>query len=275
MDRRTVLAGVGIAVAGLAGCAGETDRDGGTGTVTLTGRSTESTPAETGPQRLATGESTTFADGTSLTTVDPTVQESIVAYSREFLTIQREDGIQFVVGGVEGNADFEPSSFMLERNGRIRSPPQTQQYVRGVTRECNATCIAIPVDVGVAESAAIAYRSDGEVRAVWELDSATVTAFSDVPDLRLRDATVTDGTGDVGVEFSVDNVGERNGVFLALVAPAWLADAGEPVGFPVPRNETVTETVVPGGVQQLDPDEAELSVEPTADTRYFEIESKS
>jgi hypothetical protein len=217
------------------------------------------------------GESTTVADGTSLTLADPTVQRSIVAYGSEFLSIGREDGVQFVVVGVEGDADVDPSSFVLERDGRVRSPPRTQQYVRRVTRECGGTCIGVPVEADAAESAALAYRPDGGVRAAWELDDATVAAFSNVPDLRLRDAVVTDENGDVGVEFSVDNVGERDGVFLALVAPAWLADAGEPVGFTVPRGDSVTETVVPSAIQRLDPDEAGFSAEPTADTRYFEV----
>lgn len=273
MDRRTVLARAGIVVAGLSGCAGDPDRGGATSTTTE--RPIEPDPTEPGPQRLATGESVTVADGTSLTIADPMVQQSIVAYHSQFLSIEREDGVQFVVVDVDGDADFEPSSFVLERNGDIESPPRTQQYVRHVVRECEGTCIGIPVDAEAAKSAAIAYRPDDERRAVWELDDATVATFPTVPALRLQDAAVTEHDGDVAVEFSVDNVGERDGVFLGLVAPAWVTDVEEPVGFTVPRGDTVTETVVPSEVQRLDPDEAVLSVEPTADTRYFEIGSRS
>jgi hypothetical protein len=64
-----------------------------------------------------------------------------------------------------------------------------------------------------AASAAVAYRPDDTVRATWALDGPTVAAFSTVPDVRLRDATLTDANGDVGITFSVDNVGERDGVF--------------------------------------------------------------
>lgn len=273
MNRRTVLAGVGIAVTGLSGCADETNQDGDNDT--LEDRTTESTPTETGPQRLAMGESTTFDDRTSLTVADPTVRESIVAEHSQFLAIEREDGLQFVVVDVDGDADFEPSSFVLERDGDIESPPQTQQYVHSVARECDGTCVAIPVDAEAAESAAIVFRLDRESRAVWELNDATVSAISKLPALRLHDAVVTDENGDVGVEFSVENVGDRDGVFLALIAPAWVADVEEPVGFPVSRDETVTETVVPSEIQELEPDEAGFSEEPTEDTRRFEIESKS
>jgi mannose-6-phosphate isomerase-like protein (cupin superfamily) len=291
MKRRTVLTSACIAIAGVTGCASEAGRDGGndtrtdgaaTVTPTLDGTETtrpdetaEPTSTDRDSERLEMSESTTGAGGTSLTVANPTVQSSIIAYNSQFLSIGREEGIQFVVVSVKGDTDVNPSSFVLLRNGSVQSPPQTQQYVRSITRECEGTCIGIPVEAEAAESAAIAYRSEGEVRAVWELDEATIAAFSTVPDVRLQDATITDENGDVGVEFSVDNVGKRDGAFLGLVAPAWLADAGEPVGFTVPRGDTATETVVPSEIQRLDPDDAEISGEPTADTRYFEIESSS
>jgi hypothetical protein len=271
MDRRTVLASAGIVVAGLSGCAGDPDRDDES---TPTERQLESDPTEPEPQRPATGDPVTVADGTSLMVADSTVQQSIVAYHSQFLSIEREDGLQFVVVDVVGDADFEPSSFVLKRNGDVESPPRTQQYVRRVVGACDGTCIGIPVDAEAATSAAIAYRPDDELRAVWELDDATVAALPTVPALRLRDAAVTEQNGEVGVEFSVDNVGERDGVFLGLVAPAWVADVAEPFGFTVPRGDTVTETLVPNEIQRLDPDEAGFSTEPTDDTRYFEIGSK-
>lgn len=273
MNRRTVLAGVGIAVVGLAGCADGTMRD--PGEETLTDGTAGSTPTDSGPERLAVGDSATITGETSLALRNPTVQASIVAHHSLFLTLQREDGVQFVVVEVDGNPNVDPSSFVLERNGTIQSPPQPQQYVRSIVRECERTCIAIPIDAEAAASAAIAYRPADEVRAVWGLDETTVTTFSDTPALRLQDAAVTDRKGNVGVEFSVDNVGDRDGVFLGLIAPAWMADVQEPVGFTVPRGDTVTETVVPREIQRLDPEEAVISTETTADTRRFEIGSKS
>lgn len=273
MNRRALLAGTGMAIATLAGCARETKGGGRTGT--LHDGTTEATRSATVPQRLALGESATLDDGTSLRVADPTVQASVIADHSEFLSIEREEGLQFVVVDVTGDAPFEPSSFLSKRNGDILPPPQTPHRIRGVTRACGGTCISVPVEAESVRSAGIAYRVDEEISAVWDLDDATVTALSHVPDLRLRGAVISDEGGDVGIEFTVDNVGKRDGVFLALVIPARVADVEEPVGFPVPPDETVVETVVPSEVQGLDPDEAAFTEQPTEDTRRFEIESRS
>lgn len=299
MKRRRVLATLGTAAFGsIAGCAGGTDRDGDEST--RTDEPTASTPTEPEPQgrdgeestptdettaspqptvkpkRRGMGESARVADGVFLTIADPSVQSSVVVYNSPVLSIQGA-GVQFVVVSVEGDTDFEPSSFVLERDGVIRSPPpqQTQQYIGGVARECGGRCLAIPVEAEAAESAGIAYRPDDQVLAVWGLDDATVAAFPNVPELRLQDATITEQNGDVAVELSVDNVGERDGVFLFIITPTGLSDAGEPFGFRVPRGQTVTETVVPSDIQSLDPDEARFSTEPTADTRYFRVGTES
>jgi hypothetical protein len=294
MNRRTVLAGAGIAIAGLAGCAGDPGRDTDDSTLTdetdgttgptptrtakqgaVTDRPPESTSTALETQRRPVGTTATLADGTSLTVANPTVQRSIVAYHSQFLSVERADGRQFVVVSVAGDTDVDPSSFVLARDGEIQSPPWTQQYVRSVTRECAGTCIGVPVEAEGAASAAIAYCPDDDVCAVWALDDTTVAAFPNVPALRVRDAAVTDEDGDVGIELSVDNVGDRDGVFLALVAPAWVADVEEPFGFPVPQDEVVTTTFVPNELEPLCPDEATFSRTPTEDTRRFEVGAES
>ncbi|ESS06866.1 MAG: hypothetical protein A07HB70_00835 [uncultured archaeon A07HB70] len=275
MKRRRVLATLGTAAFGsMAGCAGETDR--GSDESTLTDETTAPPPPTIEPKRRGTGESARVADGVFLTIADPSVRSSVVVYNSPVLSVQGA-GVQFVVVSVEGDTDFEPSSFVLERDGAIQSPPpqQTQQHVGGVARECDGRCLGIPVEAEAAESAGIAYRPDDQVLAVWGLDDSTVAAFPNVPDLRLQSAIITEQEGDVAVELSVENVGERDGVFLFIIAPAWVADAGEPFGFRVPRGETVTETVVPNDIQSLDPDEAGFSTEPTADSRYFRIGTES
>jgi hypothetical protein len=294
MNRRTVLAGAGVAIAGLAGCAGEPGRDTDDSTLTdrtdgttrptptrtakqgaVTDRPPESASTALETQRRPVGTTATLADGTSLTVANPTVQRSIVAYHSQFLSVERADGRQFVVVSVAGDTDVDPSSFVLARDGTTQSPPQTQQYVRSVTRECDGTCIGVPVETEGAASAAVAYRPGDDVRAAWALDDTTVAAFPNVPALRVRDAAVTDEDGDVGIELSVDNVGDREGVFLALVAPAWVADVEEPFGFPVPQDEVVTTTFVPNELEPLGPDEATFSRTPTADTRRFEVGPES
>lgn len=271
MRRRYLLVATGSAFIG-AGCIGKADQ------------SDESSPSpadasptstETGPRRLAIGESATFDDGTLLTVAAPTVQKSIIVDHTQFLSIERGDGLQFVVIEVDGDAEFTPASFALELDGDTEQPPQTQQEIRSVVRSCETTCIGVPVDVQAVESAAIAYRPPGSSRAVWEPGDETVTALSKVPDLQLRDAAFTDQDGDVGVEFTVKNVGERDGGFRALVAPAWMEDVEESFGFAVPTDETVTETVVPSELQRLEPDEVAFQEELHVDMRYFRVESKS
>jgi hypothetical protein len=283
VERRTVLTGIGAGVAALAGCAGEADREGGEETTAADATPARSDTAATagaattapGVRRLAPGTATTVAGGASLAVSDPTVQGSVVEYYSGFFGVGRADGVQFVVVEAVGDADVEPTSFVLVRDGRVERPPRTQQFVRGVVRDCDGPCVAVPVEAAPAASAAVAYRPDDEVRAAWALDDATVGALPAVPDLRLRDAAVVDADGDVGVRLSVENVGDRDGAFLALVAPAWVADGAEPVGFAVPRGETVTETVVPAEIQALDPGEAGFTVDPTAGTRRFEVGAES
>lgn len=269
MHRRAVLTGAGVAFAGFAGCSGRS-ADGGPGDGSAT-----PTPVETGPRRLGVGESVAFDDGTSLTVADPAVQASVVADHAEFLTVEREEGLQFVVVDVDGDAAFEPPSFVLSRDGVVEAPPRPQQPVRGVTRRCGGTCIAVPVVVEAVDSAAVVYRRDGEARAAWDLGEALVDSLALVPDLRVRDASFTDRDGDLAIEFTVQNVGERSGGFRALVAPGWAADVEEPVGFVVPRGETVTETVVPREIQRLGPGEAAFEDEPTEETRRFVVEPRS
>ena len=271
MRRRTVLAG--LTLASFSGCLGDREDDGRTST------QPEGTPThipeETERERLVIGETATFDDGTSLTVTNPTIQKSIIAAHSQFLAIERKDGLQFVVVDVEGDADFEPSSFVLERNGDIEEPPQTQQAIRGVVRSCEGTCIAISVEAEPEDSVAVAFRVNDVSRAVWALDDTTVTMIAAVPDLRLQKATLTDQGDGLGIEFTVENVGNRDGVFRALVVPAWVADVESPVGFEVAKNETVTETITPSEIQLLEPDEATFVGEPTEDTRYFSVESES
>lgn len=273
MQRREALAGVGIAIAGLAGCVSDTT-DGGSDD-TPEGRTPEPTHTDTAPQRLPIGDSAEFDDGTSITVGNPSVQASIIANLSAFLAIQREDGLQFVVIDVNGDAGSDPSSFALERNGTVESPPQSQQRVRSVVRECDGTCIAVPVNAEPVDSAGIVYRPDRGPRARWELGTETTTALSEVPELHLDNAVITDHDGNVGLRLTVQNVGDRDGLFLALVAPADMADVEDPIGFSVPEGETVTEIVAPSEIQLPKPDEAEFSEEPTEDTRRFEINSKS
>lgn len=247
MRRRPLLAGLGaLGTVSLAGCLGVESN------------------------RLSIGETANFEDGRSLTVSSPTVQKSIVATHSTFLSIGREADSQFVVVNVTGTAAFEPSSFALERDGDVEDPTSTYPAVRPVARECDDTCIPIIVPVEVAEEAAVAYRA-GDRLAFWELDENTVANLSVTPELKLRDAVIGEQDGEIELEFTVENVGERDGAFRALAAPSGVHDVEEPIGIPVPVGETVTETVVPRELSGYDPADAEFRTELSTETRRFEV----
>ena len=247
MRRRPLLAGIGaLGVVSLAGCLG--------------GESV----------RLSLGETANFEDGRSLTVSSPTVQKSIVATHSTFLSIGREAGSQFVVVDVSGTAEFEPSSFVLERDGDVEEPPSTYPAVRPVTRECRDTCVPIVAPVETVDEVAVAYRAD-EKRAFWELDEETVARLSRAPELELQEAVIGERDGDIELAFTVENVGERDGIFRGLVAPEDVADVEDPFAFPVPVGETVTGAFVPRELTHYDPDDAEIHNSVSAETRYFSV----
>ena len=142
-----------------------------------------------------------------------------------------------------------------------------------VVRDCVGTCVAIPVAVASAKSAAVAYRRGGDVRAVWNLGEETAAAIGRAQDHRLRKARVVERDGDAGIEIAVENVGD--GAFRALAAPAWVEDAASPIGVPVSRGATVAESVFPDAIRRPDPDEIRVADEIAPETRYVRIESKT
>lgn len=284
MRRRDVLALVGTSALPLSGCLGvrqlapdETVTPSLRPTATPT-ETTSATPPETAtappPRRLAIGDTATFADGTTLTVAAPTVQQSVLADAGAFLLVERHEDRQYVVVAVHGSADFEPGAFAVRRDGNIADPPGQRQHVEPVTRDCPGACIGLPIVTETTGAAAIVYQPDDLVRGSWDLAAETVALFGEQPWCELREAQLTDREGAVAVRFTVENVGTRDAGFRALVAPAWLADVSDPVGFPVTEGESVTETIVPPELDGLSPEEATFTHEIDEDTRSFEVGSE-
>lgn len=274
MRRRRVLGFVGAAIIPFSGCS-----EGGQAVAdeTETPRPTHSptgTTTEPPPQRLAFGGTATFADGTTLTVVDPTVQKSIIADADAFLLVERYAGHQFVVVSVQGSAAVEPSDFAVRRDGRVEAPPEQRSCVEPVTRDCSATCIGLPIVTGATDDAAVVYQPADRVRAAWDLPAETVGLFAVQPRCELREAELTDRDGEVAVRFTVENVGARDAGFRALVAPEDIADVSDPAGFVVPEGETVTETVVPLVLDGYSPEEVTFTREINEDTRVFTVGSR-
>lgn len=140
-----------------------------------------------------------------------------------------------------------------------------------VTRTCSGTCVALPVAPRPTDTAAVVYRSDDRVRATWRPHADTTRPFDAGPQCVLRDARVVDRDGAVGVRFTVENVGARDGGFRALVTPASVSDTSTPVGFAVPQGGAVTGTVVPPVLGGLPSDGSAFTHAVDGDTRRFEV----
>ena len=275
MRRRQIIRLAGVSAVSLSGCLGRmSSRADGETTPTTDPQTGRSTPSESSPRQLTVGETATFPDGTTLTVTDPTVQGSAIAdIGGRFLSVVREQDHQIVVISVEGDTDVTPSEFRVQRDGQTSAPPTKRRYVRPVTRSCSGTCIGVPITTEATDSAAVVYKPDAQTHTTWDLSADTVALFSTQPQCELREARLTGRDGETAVRLTVENTGDRTAGFRALVAPAWVSDVSDPIGFSVPEAETVTETVVPPELGGINPETATFTREVTEETRYIEVGS--
>lgn len=261
--RRRLLhlaAGAGLS---LSGCLGRSSSE---------PDSTATTPASAQPQEVAMGETAMLSDGTTLTVANPTVQQSVIVNNRGlFSTVVDEPGFQFVVVSVDGDTEVGPESFAVERDGTIQSRPKHRRHVTPVTRTCAGACLGLSIGTTPTDSASVVYQPGIEVRASWRLDSETTALFDTRPRCALRDVSLTSRDGETAVRFTVENTGPRDAGFRALVAPAWISDVSDLVGFTVPEGEAVTRTVVSPHLDQISPEEATFTDEITEQTRYLRV----
>lgn len=250
MNRRTVLAMTGTSTSvALSGC------------LTDLIRRTDGN----GPDGLAMGETATFDDGTELTLSNPRVQKTAFVFE-EWYGLARDDGFQYVVVDVDA-PDFWPREVHLEHDGTFEEPAERPVF------ELDQAELGVPVAVDAPDVDGIGCGPAADPEAVWKLDEEIVAAIPEVPDLRLRDATIVDHDGDLGIEFEIENVSDVDGVFRALVAPdpGDIADIQRPVEVAAPAGEMVTETVSPPDVRNYDPEEMTFQSEPDEDTRRFTV----
>ncbi len=225
--------------------------------------------------QLSVGQTAYLSTGT-VSVTDPTVQGSAFGTDEIRLFLMREPTQQFVVVEIKGTLEVSPAAFALRRDGQVPVPPSDPRYIAPVIRACSASCIGIPVETRPTDSAAIVYQpsESAGVRAAWSLDADTVRRLSVQPTCQLRKAQVTESDGNVALRLTVANVSPRDAGFRAVVRPAYVADVSEPIGFPVPEGQTVTQTVVPSEIQVYDPEEATFTRPVTEDTRFFTIGSE-
>jgi len=242
MKRRAALTTL---AAGLAGCSPLRSDTGATGTPTAdrtpTGGTT-GTPTPTPDRTFASGESHA---GVTVEVRD--VLASVVTLdvgSSVHPDVAAFEGAQFLSCAVTGGDEETVSRLDVELDGERLGARQ----FRHDTSEPSPVAFRVPVrDV---DAAAVVWPDEG-VR--WRVPDGSVADLGARPAFRVRRLgtpdTVAPGES-IPVDLAVENVGDRDGRFLAELGTAAISDVGE-VTVTVDVDETV---------------ERQFAVEPTADT---------
>lgn len=239
MDRRAYLAAVGVVA--TSGCVGPI----------LSGKES--------PVQM--GETAGIA-GVSVSLSNPRLHEAIFLYLGAFTTLEVDEGQQFLLVDVEPQARRSELD-EVELQVTVEGEEFTPSY--DPTTLDSETAIGLPVPVTTASSGSVDVLS-GDERVSWTLPDRILESLDTVPQFTVLDATARTDEGDVVIELTVENAGNRDGTFRALAAPKSVDDFSSKIEFPVPAGERVVrETVVYG-----DGEEASLDPEWSEDTRYFE-----
>ena len=92
-----------------------------------------------------------------------------------------------------------------------------------------------------ADTAALALERERDVR--WALPSSTLDRLAAHPEIRVLDASVVERNGESALRLELENTGDRDGVFRAVVISPVGADIDDEITVKVPEGETVTETI--------------------------------
>lgn len=104
----------------------------------------------------------------------------------------------------------------------------------------------------------------------WRLPNNVVERLASAPEYELRDAKIVKADGETALKLTLENSGNRDGIFRAVAQHATAADTDSARRIPVGANETVTKIVQPSVVTSWLPD-AKLSHEIDVNTRTFSI----
>ena len=105
--------------------------------------------------------------------------------------------------------------------------------------------VGVPVPTGEVDAASVVWRTSD--RAVhWELAAETWALLARVPAFVVHavETAVVDG-GIVELTVSVENTGDRDGIWLAQVSEQSANDISDVRGYTIPAGETLTRTVRP------------------------------
>ncbi|MEF8840279.1 MAG: hypothetical protein V5A62_01450 [Haloarculaceae archaeon] len=238
MNRRHYLALVGAGVGSVAGCVG---RPPGGGTATGTSTPFESaTPTEAGTStsegtRVPVGESIEVG-GVPMTVSNPRVRKGVLAMGVHDPAVRAAEG-QFVVVDVtvEGR---EPDRL---EGGTLRSSVDGDLLPEGdAVSTLTEGVYAVPFSAERHETATVAWQTD--YRTVhWTLPEEIRETLPLEPAFHVEGMDIPRRDGQLVLELTVANEGEREGVFLAEVSSRAFS-GNDVVSFPVPTGKTRTYT---------------------------------
>lgn len=99
--------------------------------------------------------------------------------------------------------------------------------------------VGVPVAVGAAEEAAVAWIRGLPKSVVWPLPDEVAASLETAPSFDVETVDVSDET-DPKVSLTVHNTGDRDGTFYANVSGSQVQDGNVVFGFEVPVGERVT-----------------------------------
>lgn len=232
MRRRRLLA-FGAALSSFAaGCLGNGgDAETSTETPTGTASGDDPTPTPDVHESHAIGDTVSTPVG-DVTVESVTVQKSVIDRAA-FRILHREEGVQYLlVEAGEVPPDFVPvfDEYPYEPASQQAPTGPDSAYILGVDIERPAP----------AATAAVALEADPDIR--WQLPEETVERLTNRPEIRILDGEVVERNGESAFRLELENTGDRDGVFRAIVVSPVGADIDDEITTEVPEGETVTET---------------------------------
>ncbi|SDJ50977.1 hypothetical protein SAMN05216226_104151 [Halovenus aranensis] len=266
MDRRGFLAaGAGLAAA-TAGCLG-TDEEVDTGRVAAGG-----TIGDEG-ETVASGAVVEVDGGTMrLTATD--VQRSVVS-PQEGNTVYEPTDTQFLVVGLDTSdllieSPLEDMSLLLdgERPDIPQRVPRLVNLDRGdITATRGSADIAFAVPTATPSTARIRY--DTLTNVSWRVPDALVDIFETAPEFALESAAVVEDNGETALALTVENRGDRDGVFRCTTASG--DGTPEVVRFTVSADRQANVTITNAAVSEW-PAGADFAHPVDPDTRAFAVD---
>lgn len=261
MDRRRYFALVGVGVATIAGC-GKNTRSGPTGTTSEVASPSETPPSSasvtTTPEgtRLVPMGQSTSNDGTRMTVTNPRIRKAIATHGVHTRLVTYEmatddsgpgDG-QFLV--VDILIDGEPAEDLDSLELRPNIERERISLDGPISVAGGEGIYAFPLPAEAPDQATLQWRTQEETTS-WILPESVRWSLGREPSFRIDDIAVIRKDGDLVLELTVTNEGDRDGTFIARVSQEGFS-GGDIVTFRVPREETTTHTDHPAVITYME-----------------------